>query len=264
MSTPLAAHVLHRLAFIASTVTPPALGGSGGATAPPAAAPLVAHVDPLVAGALVVAVGVVYAGIILAAVCVICWPRRLRWPAGVFGTAREALSTTRPAGSHRPLLAHHAAGAHPPTSIPVHHATPSARQTPTHRSHEHEDVATPALHNLEAWPPIEREVAGVGMVRWDGKTVRTFAGQPEVLQRLAFQRWRVQEGRCSEFAAPGAMPRGPGGEPRASSGGQSAPTPNESAQRVHNPRQPRSRPSPPPAGHPTRVAQPTGGGAGPA
>lgn len=264
MSNPLALHSLHHLA---SLFAPAALGGSGGATAPPAGAPTAAHIDPLVVGTLLVAVGVIYAIIIVAVVCIVCWPRRLRWPEYARPDARPSSSATHQAASHRPLVAHRAAGTHPPTggAAPGPFVEPPRirRHTSAGWGQKHEMIAGSAFHDNEAWPAIEREIEGGGVVRWDGMTVRAFAGQPDVLQRLAFQRWRYQEGRCSEFAMRRDTPRTPGGEQRTPGGGQRANRRNERGQRTSAARRPGSRPPLPPSGRPTRVAQPTGESAGP-
>jgi hypothetical protein len=52
------------------------------------------------------------------------------------------------------------------------------------------------------WRPLAEDIEGVGRVEWDSHTIRTFAGQPEILHRLAFHRWRYQQGHLSDFAAP--------------------------------------------------------------
>jgi hypothetical protein len=46
---------------------------------------------------------------------------------------------------------------------------------------------------------LVEDVPGVGRIEWDAQTVRAFACQPDVLQRLAFHRWRMQQGMLSEF-----------------------------------------------------------------
>lgn len=51
----------------------------------------------------------------------------------------------------------------------------------------------------QAWQALAEDIPGVGRVEWDSRTVRTFAYQPEVLYRLAFHRWRRQQGKLSEF-----------------------------------------------------------------
>lgn len=264
MSSPFALHTLHRLA---SLFAPTALAGSGGATAPPAAAPAGAHVDPLVVGTLLVAVGIIYAIIILAAVCIICWPRRLKWPESVRPDTHESPAGMRPTESHRPLVAHRAPGTHAPSggvSGPAVNPLRVHQRTASHRGQKHERVAGSASHDDTAWPVVEREVAGVGTVQWDGRTVRAFAGQPDVLQRLAFQRWRYQEGRCSEFAVRGNPSRKPGAEKRSPASGQCATQRSDKGQPASTTRRPGPRPAKPSTGRPTRVAQPTGGSAGPA
>lgn len=273
MSSPLVLHITHRLA---SLFAPAALGGSGSATAPPAAAPAVAHIDPLVVGALLVAVGIIYAIIILAAVCIICWPRRLKWPEGPRPDAREPSASMRPAEGHRPLGAHRAPGTHAPNrATPSESGAPGPVVAPSRvyphitarwgqkRGQQHETVAGSASHDDAGWPVVEREVEGVGTVQWDGKTVRAFAGRPDVLQRLAFQRWRYQEGRCSEFAARDDRPHAPGTEKRASANGQDATQRNDKGWSSSTRQRPGSPPAKPPTRRPAHVAQPTGGsGAG--
>ncbi len=58
---------------------------------------------------------------------------------------------------------------------------------------------TTSAQGSEAWRPLDEDIPGVGRVEWDPRTLRTFAGAPDVLYRLAFHRWRYQQGRLSEF-----------------------------------------------------------------
>ena len=58
-----------------------------------------------------------------------------------------------------------------------------------------------------AWRSLSDDIPGVGRIEWDPQTLRTFAGQPEVLYRLAFHRWRYQQGSFSEFDAARAPSR---------------------------------------------------------
>lgn len=51
----------------------------------------------------------------------------------------------------------------------------------------------------QGWHTLFEDVPGVGRIEWDPQTLRTFACQPDVLYRLAFHRWRLQQGMLSEF-----------------------------------------------------------------
>jgi hypothetical protein len=51
----------------------------------------------------------------------------------------------------------------------------------------------------DGFQTLVEDVPGVGRIEWDAQTLRIFACQPDVLQRLAFHRWRMQQGMLSEF-----------------------------------------------------------------
>lgn len=62
--------------------------------------------------------------------------------------------------------------------------------------------AAPAGADERAWRPHAEEIAEVGRVEWDPRTLRTFAGHPDVLAHLAFHRWRYRQGALTEFGNP--------------------------------------------------------------
>jgi hypothetical protein len=49
------------------------------------------------------------------------------------------------------------------------------------------------------WHTRFEDIPGVGRIEWDPQTLRAFACQPDVLDRLAYHRWRLQQGMLSEF-----------------------------------------------------------------
>lgn len=50
-------------------------------------------------------------------------------------------------------------------------------------------------------PPLAQESGRARGIESDPRTLRAFAGQPEVLRRLAFCRWCYQRGQLSEFGS---------------------------------------------------------------
>lgn len=174
----------HRLAAVVG----PRLSMRGPASA--GAASTVSQADPALLLFFFVALGVLYALVLLVAVGAFRRAGRSRGGMHALG------AVSRPAGAHRPLGAHPprrddvATGAATDAALDARAPVSWAGKAPSTRSTFEDD---------ETWHPVVREVAGVGLVNWDTRTLRAFAGQPEVLQRLAFHRWRYQAGRCSEF-----------------------------------------------------------------
>lgn len=75
--------------------------------------------------------------------------------------------------------------------------TPSPAMTAQALRLMESSAAVPA--NDQAWHALSEEIPGVGRIEWDAETLRAFACQPDVLYRLAFHRWRLQQGMLSEF-----------------------------------------------------------------
>ena len=222
----LIAQPLHSTARFVGMLAPPASGSSG------ASAPLAGpgHADPLIVGIALVGIGVLYALVLLVAVVLLHRPRHLKWPgeADQAHPPSERGATGRPTYGYRPLAAHRAPGAQPPVCGPpgsthagagdLGHDIGVAGDSKTlGGSSAHAPAPRP---DGSAWRPVEYEVPEVGLVSLDVRTVHVFAGQPDVLRRLAFQRWRYQAGHCSEFAVPDKGTHAGEGARGARNGGQ--------------------------------------------
>jgi hypothetical protein len=216
---------MSHIAHIAALVAPPA-GGSGA----PVRLTKPLAIDPVMVGIALVAIGALYALVLLVAVALLHRPRRLKWPVDRQGADEpDGRGAGRPARAHRPLAARRALGAHAPVSPlpPVRGDMRGDMRNTTTATNMVSASAPPsgpganpvtnygisAGPDSAAWHPVEYEVPEVGLVHLDARTVRAFAGQPDVLRRLAFQRWRYQAGRCSEFA-PRERTAGEGEAPR--------------------------------------------------
>ncbi|GAC1457477.1 MAG: hypothetical protein PVSMB4_17350 [Ktedonobacterales bacterium] len=139
------------------------------------------RLGPLLVAALLFTCGVLCAlGLLLGAVTLARWRPALRWPWHVVrGLLHRRGVPALVNQGPRTLLAAQAAET---ALAPLPPAQP---------------VAYPASE--PGWQPLAQEITGVGRVEWDPGTLRAFAGQPEVLHRLAFCRWRYQQGQLSEF-----------------------------------------------------------------
>jgi hypothetical protein len=143
------------------------------------------RLGPLLVAALLFTCGVLCAlGLLLAAVTLARWRPTLRWTwqvvRGLFH--RRSMPALVNQGPRALLTAQAAETALVPPSVP---------SPPTQ----------PVVHPVSepGWQPLAQEITGVGRIEWDPRTLRAFAGQPEVLHRLAFCRWRYLHGQLSEF-----------------------------------------------------------------
>jgi hypothetical protein len=169
------------------------------------------HASPLLTIGLLVVVGIACAGVVL---CAAYATHRL----DNFGAIPHALGRLLTARRWRPdpVRTHTRAVvsdlSRPAPVVPTPLLAPEAT---AQALRDLESSSAVAAASGQDWCGRSEDIPGVGRIEWDARTLRAFAYQPDVLYRLAFHRWRLQQGMLSEFEfGPVASRQEAGVEPR--------------------------------------------------